>query len=113
MIVTLENGKGKEHPTKVEVFLDKGVREMRQTERGNTRGGATKKREFSRTLLSINLHFSVHFKLGLKSKMPLESFSFLTMKRCSAAPNESDSQFHAGRQPQRRRRRRRRRRSRS
>ena len=30
-----------------------------QTERGNARGGATKKREISRTLLSINLHFSV------------------------------------------------------
>ena len=30
-----------------------------QTERGNARGGATKEREISRTLLSINLHFSV------------------------------------------------------
>ena len=30
-----------------------------QTERGNARRGATKKREISRTLLSINLHFSV------------------------------------------------------
>ena len=30
-----------------------------QTERGNARGGATKKREISRTLLSINIHFSV------------------------------------------------------
>ena len=30
-----------------------------QTERGNARGGATKKREISCTLLSINLHFSV------------------------------------------------------
>ena len=30
-----------------------------QTERGNARGGATKKREISRTLLSINLHFLV------------------------------------------------------
>ena len=30
-----------------------------QTERGNTRGGATKKREISRNLLSINLNFSV------------------------------------------------------
>ena len=30
-----------------------------QTERGNARHGATKKREISRTLLSINLHFSV------------------------------------------------------
>ena len=49
----------KEHPTKVEVFLDKGVRETRQTERGNTRSGATKKREISRTLLSINIHSSV------------------------------------------------------
>ena len=27
--------------------------------RGNTRGGTTKKREISRTLLSINLHFLV------------------------------------------------------
>ena len=31
-----------------------------QTETGNTRGGATKKREISCTLLSINLHFSIH-----------------------------------------------------
>ena len=30
-----------------------------QTERGNARGGATKKREISCTLLSINLHFSL------------------------------------------------------
>ena len=31
-----------------------------QTERGNTGGGATKKREISCTSLNINLHFSVH-----------------------------------------------------
>ena len=31
--------------------------EVRQTERGNTRGGATKKCEISRTSLPINLHF--------------------------------------------------------
>ena len=31
-----------------------------QTERGNTRGGATKKREIWHNLLSINLNFSVH-----------------------------------------------------
>ena len=37
--------------TEPEVFLDKRVREMRQTERGNTRGAATKKHEISRTLL--------------------------------------------------------------
>ena len=38
-------------------FLGKEVRETRQTERGNSRGGATKKRDISRTSLSINLHF--------------------------------------------------------
>ena len=43
----------------VEVFLDKRVRETRQTAGANSRHGATKKREISRTLLSINLHFSV------------------------------------------------------
>ena len=32
-----------------------------QTERGNARGGATKKCGISRTLLSINLHFSVPY----------------------------------------------------
>ena len=36
------------------------ARERARTERGNTRGGATKKREISRNLLSINLNFSVH-----------------------------------------------------
>ena len=40
--------------------MDKTVRGRTRTERGNTRGGATKKRKISRTLLSINLHFSVH-----------------------------------------------------
>ena len=42
--------------------MDKTVRGLvrAQTERGNTHGGATKKREISLTLLSINLHFSVH-----------------------------------------------------
>ena len=30
-----------------------------ETERRNTRGGATKKRDISRNLLSRNLHFSV------------------------------------------------------
>ena len=40
--------------TKVEVFVDKEVRETRQTERGNTCSGATKKCEISHTLLSIN-----------------------------------------------------------
>ena len=48
--------------TEPEVFLDKRVHETRQTERENMRGGATKKREISRTLLSINLHFSVYIK---------------------------------------------------
>ena len=40
--------------------MDKTVRGLAraQTERGNTRDGATKKREISLTLLSINLHFS-------------------------------------------------------
>ena len=45
--------------TEVEVFLDKRVREMRQTAGANSRRGATKKHEISRTLLSINIHFSV------------------------------------------------------
>ena len=35
------------------------ARKRALTERGNTRGGATKKREISRNLLSINLNFSV------------------------------------------------------
>ena len=35
-----------------------------QTETGNTYGGATKKREILRTLLSINLHFSVQYNLA-------------------------------------------------
>ena len=39
--------------------MDKTVRGRAQTEKGNKCGGATKKREISRTLLSINLHFSV------------------------------------------------------
>ena len=45
--------------TEVEVFLDKRVCETRQTVGANSRRGATKKREISQTLLSINLHFSV------------------------------------------------------
>ena len=44
----------------MEVFLDKRVRETRQTAGVNSHRGATKKRDISRTLLSINLHFSVH-----------------------------------------------------
>ena len=40
--------------------MDKTVRGRAQTEKGNKCGGATKKREISRTLLSINLHFLVH-----------------------------------------------------
>ena len=43
--------------TKVEVIVDKEVRETRQMERGKPRGGATKKGEISRTSLSINLYF--------------------------------------------------------
>ena len=45
----------------LEVFVDKTVRGLAgtQTERGNKCGGATKKCEISRTLLSINLHFLV------------------------------------------------------
>ena len=35
------------------------ARKRALTERGNTRGGATKKREISHDLLSINLHFLV------------------------------------------------------
>ena len=44
----------KKWSTKVEVFLDKEVGETRQTERGNTRSGATKKRGISRNVFSIN-----------------------------------------------------------
>ena len=43
--------------TKVKVFMEKGVRERAQTAGTNLRRGATKKREISRTLFSINLHF--------------------------------------------------------
>ena len=44
--------------TKVEVFLDKDVREAApDRERGNTHRGAANKREISRTSLSINLRF--------------------------------------------------------
>ena len=42
------------------LWIKRCVDSRAQTERGNTRGGATKKRKISRTLLSINLHFSVH-----------------------------------------------------
>ena len=45
--------------TEPEVFLNKRVRETRQTAGANSRRSATKKHEISRTLLSINLHFSV------------------------------------------------------
>ena len=40
--------------------MDRKVCRRARTERGKTRGGATKKREISRNLLSINLNFSVH-----------------------------------------------------
>ena len=46
--------------TELKVFVDKTVRGRARTERGNARGGAPKKREISRSLLSINLHFSVY-----------------------------------------------------
>ena len=49
-----------EKTTEVEVFLDKRVRETHQTAGTNSHCGATKKREISQTLLSINIHFSVH-----------------------------------------------------
>ena len=41
--------------TELEVFVDKTVRghARAQTERGNSRGGATKKREISRTLFAF------------------------------------------------------------
>ena len=47
-------------------------RECAQRERGNTRGGATKKREISHNLLSINLNFSV---LEIASPKPLCSLA--------------------------------------
>ena len=43
--------------TKVELFMEKGVRGRAQTAGANSRRSATKKREISRTLFSINLHF--------------------------------------------------------
>ena len=45
-----------------------------QMERGNTRGGATKKREISHTLLSIILHFSI---LSIRVQQPWASLSQL------------------------------------
>ena len=41
--------------------MDKTVRGSARTVRGNMRGGATKKRKISRTLLSKKLHFLVLF----------------------------------------------------
>ena len=41
--------------TKVEVFVDKAVRGRARTERGNVRSDATKKRDISRTLFSIDV----------------------------------------------------------
>ena len=41
--------------------MDKTVRGRARTERGNTRSGATLKREISRTLSSINLHLVLSF----------------------------------------------------
>ena len=51
----------KRYCTELEVFVDKTVCGLAraQTERGNTRGRATKKCDISCTLLSINLHFLV------------------------------------------------------
>ena len=51
----------------MEVFLDKRVRETCQTSGANSGRGATKKCEISRTLLSINLHFSVYCDGTFKS----------------------------------------------
>ena len=47
--------------TKVEVFMEKGVCGRPQTAGVNSRRGATKKREISRTFFSTNLHFLVEF----------------------------------------------------
>ena len=60
--------------------MDKTVRGRARTERGNTRGGATKKRKISRTLLSINLHFSVQgdnmqYVLKLHGSCKVDTFS--------------------------------------
>ena len=62
--------------TEVEAFLDKRVLEMRQTAGENSRRGATKKRESSRTLLSINLHFSVFLPTVFFSSKKVFSISF-------------------------------------
>ena len=43
------------HTTELEEFVDKTVRGLARAQT-DTRGGATKKHEISRTLLSINLH---------------------------------------------------------
>ena len=56
--------------TEVEVFLDKKVRDTCQTAGANSHHGAIKKREISRTLLSINLHFSVYMCIGFLFLVP-------------------------------------------
>ena len=53
----------------------KTVRGRARTERGNTRGGATKKREISRTLLSINLHSLVQC---IRSLYCVETFNLMS-----------------------------------
>ena len=71
--------------TEPEVFLDKRVCETRQTEGTNSRRSATKKHEISRTLLSINLHFSVCGRHILKPDLDRRSYSPIArenMRRC-------------------------------
>ena len=64
-----------------------------QTERGNTRGGATKKmREISRTLLSINLHFSVHpyrISVGSCGACSLRSWTSRRRQSCGRRPGRA------------------------
>ena len=48
--------------TEVEVFMENGVRGRARTAGANSRRDATKKREISRNLFSINLHSWVEQK---------------------------------------------------
>ena len=75
--------------TEVEVFLDKRVREMRQTAGANARRGATKKRDISRTLLSINLHFSVYPSHTNNAQIREGGGSLVSMKKLVNTASQS------------------------
>ena len=73
--------------------MEKEVRVCAQTMGANSHRGATKKREISRTLFSINLHFLVQYQPTRQGNYPTKYSKRGDAQRCTKERHAGSCQF--------------------